>query len=131
MRILVRTVAIAAPLIAIAAGLFAADYTITVSVDNKGKIGYHHTKGGGGKSHGAKGHQVVAPGEKITWVCDKTCKNPTVQFKTDNPCMNPTPTTCVAGDYFGIFPYSIAVMNQAGGIVMHDPDVIVDNGGER
>src|SRR5258706_779657 len=102
MRILVRAVAIVVPLIAIAVGLFAADYTITVSVGKDGKkISYRHAKAGGGSSHGAKGHQIVLPGDKITWMCDSTCKKPAVQYKIDNPCMtNPTPISCVVGNYF-------------------------------
>lgn len=131
MRILIRVFAIVLLLAAIAVGLFAADYTITVTV-NGGAISYTHSKDNQGKAHGAKGHQKVQKGDQVTWVCDGTCQNLAVKFKKDNPCSGNSTTSCKVSDssYVAIFPYSIAAVYGTN-VAIDDPDIIVDNSGTR
>ena len=123
-----------------AAALFAADYTIAITVDANGGISYGHAATGTNPKHGGNGHQAAGTGETITWQCatGNRCSAVSVQFKNNSPCQgnanpnaNENLTTCkvTASDLMKVFPYSIAVSWDKGkGVTVDDPDVIVDNG---
>jgi hypothetical protein len=115
-----------------ATALFAADYTITVSINGSTISAYKHKEKGGKGTPGANGHQRVVAGDTITWACDgSTCMNVVVKFKAYNPCSSFSPTTCTVNSNatLSLFPYSIAASNNSGAIAVDDPDVIVDNSG--
>jgi hypothetical protein len=125
----------------VASILWAADYTITVSVSSGTISNYTHDEPKGKGNKGSNGHQRVTEKktDTITWQCDTSCTGVGIAFKAPDrkaskPLCNPlTPSTgtikCVVDDFSGmgilIFPYTVAA-TYSGGVAIDDPDVIVD-----
>jgi hypothetical protein len=129
MRTWIRSCVILLPCITAEALFSPTTYTINVSVNGGGMIKYAHGSGG------INGHQFARMDDTIIWQCDprppggNSCSAVVVKFKSGGPCtisMNNCKIT--DNSSLAIYPYSIAV-SYNGGIVLDDPDVIVDNAG--
>src|SRR5215471_11354775 len=103
-----------------AAGLLAKDYQITVTAnkDTKKITAYTHSD----PKTGAFGHQFAKKGEKITWVCDGSCKSVTITFSVTPPCDGGTTNPCKINDGSLINFYKYTATADLGNGAMTDPD---------
>jgi hypothetical protein len=129
MKTLKRTLTILLPCIT-AAGLFAEDYKIEVTLSNGGKpISYKHSNA----NKGFLGHQIAKKGEQIKWVCgsDPHCKAVSITFSDSSPCKQPVTDTCYVVDpsLLAFYKYNTVVTKDDGTTVEDDPEIVVDNAG--